>query len=131
MYKGVIIRFVAETQMASATSLLDRTDMYNMVAQEGISNPETDTGLPTLQEIVEPVKLSRPIYLGDKPITSRHSQNGDTCRLLGGCTCFACVPGAQMVFVRWMVTATAPNPDIVFTNSRSVTLQFDCQICYY
>ena len=56
--------------MASATSLLDRTDMYNMVAQEGISNPETDTGLPTLQEIVEPGKLSRPIYLGDKAITA-------------------------------------------------------------
>ena len=41
-----------------------------MVAQEGISKPEADTGLPTPQEIVEPVKLSRPIYLGDKPITT-------------------------------------------------------------
>ena len=43
VYKGVIIRFVAESQIAAATSLLERTNLYYLVPQEGISKPMADT----------------------------------------------------------------------------------------
>ena len=63
--KGVIVRFVPESEMILAASLLDRTNTYYMISEEETNNKPS----PPPPKVQKPMKMPKPIYLGERPTT--------------------------------------------------------------